>query len=163
MPEVNPNIDPVVAENTTPEISASSVDNAPAPVPNYIVIQNAESSLWDVVDPETGTVVAGNLPDQATAQEVAGLQQSLVSSPPNPQPQVAGEDPYSSAYGPARDDAGNLNPGFALDQNETPYYVGPNYVEPATLASAEQSRIAAKVKEAQRQQTIIDQQRELMG
>ena len=146
---------------SSPSVSASSIDRAPAPIPNYVVIQNANTGLWDVVDPETGQAVVSNLPDQATAQETADLQQSLVSSPPNPQPQVAGEDPYSGKNGFPYDDEGNLNPGWTLDENNNPVYVGSDFVEPATLASAEQSRIAAQVKEAQRQQTIINQQRQL--
>ena len=160
MPEVNSNIDPTVYLFAEEGVPLSEIDNNPAPLDNFVVIQNANSGLWDVVDPETGTVVAGNLPDQAVAQETADLQQSLVSSPPNPQPQVAGEDPYSGKNGFPYDDEGNLNPGWTLDENNNPVYVGGDFVEPATLASAEQSRIAAKVKEAQRQQTIIDQQRE---
>ena len=146
---------------SSPSVSASSVDNAPAPIPTYVVVQNADSGLWDVVDPATGQAVASNLPDQATAQETADLQQSLVSSPPNPQPQVAGEDPYSGKNGFPYDDAGNLNPGWTLDKNNNPVYIGGDFVEPATQALADQGRIAAQVKQAQRQQTIIDQQRQL--
>jgi hypothetical protein len=72
------------------------------------------------------------------------------------------ENPTPGPNGPARDlETGELNLGFALDQFEEPYYVGPNYVDPATRLSADQSRIAAQVKEAQRQQTIINQQRQL--
>ena len=134
MPVVDPNVDPFSEENASPFVPASSIDTAPANVsdpanivaqadqisgidtapariPTYAVVQNAVTELWDVVDPNTGAVIAGNLPDRATAEEVLGLQQAAVSSPPVPQPQAAG--------------------------------------------------IAARVKQAQRQQTLADQQRQL--
>lgn len=41
------------------------------------------------------------------------------------------------------DDEGNLNPGWSLDENNNPVWVGGNFVEPATQASAEQSRTEA--------------------
>jgi len=182
--EVDPNVDPFAEENASPFVPASELDTAPADVavsaniaavadqisgidtspaavPYYAVSYNAVTELYDVVDPNTGAIIAGNLPDRATAEEVAGLQQSLVSSPPVPQPQPPGEDPYANPHGFPYNDEGNLNPGWTLDENNNPVYVGGDFVEPATLASAEQSRIAAQVKEAQRQQTIIDQQRQL--
>jgi hypothetical protein len=175
--EVDPNVDPFAEENAppfvpdseldtapaavpntdntystpVPDVPISQVDNSPASIPNYAVIQNSETGLWDVVDPETGTVVAGNLPDEAAAIEVQGLQQAAASSPPVPQPQPPGEDPYSHPHGFPYDDQGNLNPGWALGQDDVPYYVGPDYVDPITLASAGQSRIAAQVLQAQKQ------------
>jgi hypothetical protein len=136
---------------SSPSVSASSIDQSAAPIPTYVVIQNSDTGLWDVVDPATGTVVSGNLPDEATANEVLGLQQSLVSSPPVPQPQATGQDPYGNPNGFPYDDNGNLNPGWTLDENNNPVYVGGDFVEPATLASAEQSRIAAQVLQAQKQ------------
>ena len=183
MPVVDPNVDPFAEENASPFVPASSIDTAPANVsdpanivaqadqisgidtapariPTYAVVQNAVTELWDVVDPNTGAVIAGNLPDRATAEEVLGLQQAAVSSPPVPQPQAAGEDPYVT-LGKAYDEEGNLYPGWTLDENNNPVYIGGDFVEPATQALADQGRIAARVKEAQRQQTIINQQRQL--
>ena len=149
------------SQGSATQIPVSAIDRTAGPVPTYVVSFNADTELWDVVNPETGVVIAGNLPDQSTAQETADLQQAATSSSPIPQPQVAAPDPYSSAYGPAYDDGDppNLRPGFALDQNDVPYYVGPNYVDPATLASADASRAGAE--RARQQQTLIDQQRNL--
>ena len=131
-----------------------------APIPNYLALYNEATGTYQVLDPNTGAIIADNLPDQATADEIAGLQSAATSSTPVPQAQVAGEDPYVT-LAKAYDEEGNLYPGWTLDENNNPVYIGGDFVEPATLASAEQSRIAAKVKEAQRQQTIADQQREL--
>lgn len=53
------------------------------------------------------------------------------------------EDPTNgpvSPVGPAYDDDGNLYPGWSLDENNNPVYVGGDFVEPATKASADQSR-----------------------
>ena len=182
MPVVDPNVDPFAEENASPFVPASSIDTAPANVsdpanivaqadqisgidtapariPTYAVVQNAVTELWDVVDPNTGAVIAGNLPDRATAEEVLGLQQAAVSSPPVPQPQAAGEDPYVT-LGKAYDEEGNLYPGWSLREDGTPVYIGGDFVEPATQALADQARIAAKVKEAQKQQAYITQQRQ---
>jgi hypothetical protein len=62
----------------------------------------------------------------------------------------------------AFDEDGNLNPGFTLDEDNNPVFVGNDFVEPATQASAAQSRaVAAAVANARRQQTIADQNRQL--
>lgn len=62
----------------------------------------------------------------------------------------------------AYDDDGNLNPGFTLDEDNNPVFVGNGFVEPATQASAAESRaVAAAVSNARRQQTITDQNRQL--
>ena len=62
----------------------------------------------------------------------------------------------------AYDDDGNLNPGFTLDEDNNPVFVGNGFVEPATQASADQSRaVAAGVANARKQQTLLDQQRQL--
>lgn len=63
--------------------------------------------------------------------------------------------PSQTGYnGTAYDDEGNLNPGWTLDENNNPVFVGGNFVEPATAASAEASRIAAGKQRAQQQQTL---------
>jgi hypothetical protein len=45
----------------------------------------------------------------------------------------------------AYDDDGNLLPGYSLDEDNNPVFVGGDFVEPATLASAQGSREAARV------------------
>jgi hypothetical protein len=56
------------------------------------------------------------------------------------------ENPTTGAPSPVGtpyDDEGNLNPGWTLDENNNPVYVGGDFVEPATQASADQSRADA--------------------
>lgn len=52
------------------------------------------------------------------------------------------------------DDDGNLNPGWTLDEFGNPVYVGGDFVEPATQASAAASREAATKLLAQQQSTL---------
>lgn len=58
----------------------------------------------------------------------------------------------------AYDDEGNLLPGYALDGDENPYFIGNGYVDPATQALANQARaqITTGVVQAQNQQTNYD-------
>lgn len=48
--------------------------------------------------------------------------------------------PNNSIQGPPYDDEGNLMPGWTLDEENNPVWVGGDFVEPATKASADQSR-----------------------
>jgi len=63
--------------------------------------------------------------------------------------------------GVAYDDNGNLLPGYALDENNNPVFVGGTYVDPATQASADATAIETQVKNAQQQQTIAGQRRQI--
>ena len=54
----------------------------------------------------------------------------------------------------AYDDDGNLQPGYTLDENNNPVFVGNGFVEPATAASAEASRTAAATNRARNQSTL---------
>jgi hypothetical protein len=133
--------------------STTKIDTSAANVANYRALYNEATATWQVLDGNTGAIIADNLPDEATANEVLGLQQSAVSSTPRPQPQVTGEDPYVT-LAKAYDEEGNLYPGWTLDENNNPVFVGGDFVEPATLASAEQSRIAAQTRIAQGQNQL---------
>jgi hypothetical protein len=75
----------------------------------------------------------------------------------------AAPDPYSGKNGlPYDEDSGLLNPGWSLREDGTPVFVGYGFVEPATQASAAESRkLAAATADARRQQTIFNQQRNL--
>lgn len=53
----------------------------------------------------------------------------------------------------AYDDEGFLLPGYTLNENNDPVFVGGDFVEPATLASAESSRVSVGTVRAQNQQT----------
>lgn len=52
------------------------------------------------------------------------------------------------------DDDGNLNPGWTLDENNNPVFVGGTFVEPATAASAAASREAATKLKAKEQAVL---------
>lgn len=69
--------------------------------------------------------------------------------------------PSSPTGGTPYDDDGNLMPGWSLDEGNNPVWVGDNFVEPATAALAEQSRIEAFKLQAQQQQTISQQRRQV--
>lgn len=58
----------------------------------------------------------------------------------------------------AYDDNGNLMPGYTLDENNNPVYLGNGFVEPATQSLADQARAAVTtgVQQAQNQQTNSD-------
>jgi len=56
--------------------------------------------------------------------------------------------------GTAYDDDGNLNPGWTLDENNNPVFVGGGFVEPATAESAAASREAATKLRAKQQATF---------
>jgi len=144
--------------SSTP-VPISQIDNSAANVANYVALYNEATATWQVLDSNTGAIIADNLPDEATANEVLGLQQAAVSSTPVPQPKAAAPNPY--ANGTPYDDEGNLNPGWTLDENNNPVFVGGDFVEPATLASAQASRTSAATERARKQQVYIDQQRNL--
>lgn len=57
----------------------------------------------------------------------------------------------------AYDDEGNLLPGFSLTEDNNPVYVGGGFVEPATLKSAEASRVQGAAYLAQQAQAISAQ------
>lgn len=94
-----------------------------------------------------------------------------VGNPPDPQVS-AGEDPAVPVDevqnspapvtpGPANgqvayDDDGNLLPGYTLTENNDPVFIGGDFVEPATLALAEEGRLGAQVGQARAQQTNSD-------
>ena len=79
------------------------------------------STLATATDGTTSTTDAPTEPTTAT-------EPSVNSPPPN---------------GPAYDDDGNIMPGYSLDENNDPVWVGGDFVEPATQASADASRAEA--------------------
>lgn len=92
--------------------------------------------------------------DEARAIEEAELarvreeEAAAVFGPAAVPPQFAGTN------GAAYDDDGNLMPGYSLDENGNPVYVGGDFVEPATAESAAASRQAAKESQLREQFTI---------
>lgn len=88
-------------------------------------------------DPE-----AANLLEQAQEINRAQLAQEATEVEPGPGTGIA-------TQGVAYDDNGNLMPGWTLDENNNPVYIGGSFVEPATAQLAEIGRL-----NAQQQQTL---------
>ena len=89
--------------------------------------------------------------DAANEAELAQLREAegrAIFSPAPVPPSQAG--PIGVAY----DDDGNLMPGYTLTENGDPVFVGGDFVEPATAASAEASRARGLTNNAQGQSTL---------
>lgn len=113
-------------EQNDASISFAEIDESPAPVDPQVA-QDLENGY--------GTDVAVPTADVRTsAQDVQ----------PSP---ASGQIAY--------DDEGNLMPGYSLDENNNPVFVGNGFVEPATLALANAGRAAVTsgVIQAQNQET----------
>jgi len=126
---------------------------SPAPVGgNFTEIYNPETGKWDVYNL--------NNPDRPV---ISGLseQQAIL----NAQDLASGGTGYpplalrGDSIGVAYDDDGFLLPGYTLDENNDPVYVGGDFVEPATAASADASRIEALKQQAQQQATVSAQRK----
>ena len=98
-------------EQNDPQVSESEIDRAPAPVDPQVA-QDLENGSG-----ETLAVPASDVKTEATAVQ------------PSP---ASGQIAY--------DDEGNLMPGYSLDENNNPVFVGKGFVEPATQASADATR-----------------------
>jgi hypothetical protein len=104
-------------------------------------VDTAPAPVDPATDPDVG---AGESP----AVPVADVQTS--ANPVTPRP-ASGQVAY--------DDDGNLLPGYTLDENNNPVYLGKGFVEPATQALANAGRAAAVTVGAglaQSQQTVSD-------
>jgi hypothetical protein len=75
-----------------------------------------------------------------------------------PAPVVPGP---ATTGGIAYDDDGNLMPGYSLDENNDPVFVGNGFVEPATQAQADADRVAALKARARQQQAIASQRKQV--
>jgi hypothetical protein len=97
------------------------------------------------LDPETEALLV-----QQQAINRAQLQQeeAIAYAPAPVPPSQAG--PIGAAY----DDNGFLRPGYTLDEDRNPVFVGGGFVEPATAASAAGSRTAAAANRAKNQSTL---------
>jgi len=63
--------------------------------------------------------------------------------------------------GIAYDEEGNLLPGYTLDEDNNPVFVGGTFVEPATQAQANADRAKATLANARAQQTINQQRKQI--
>jgi hypothetical protein len=139
-------------------LSATQIDRSAQNV-GYITAFDPETQTYAVVNESTGVPVTTGLTEQQAllqAQEQTFIDAGEVPEAPtntniklNAGPGVAGTIAY--------DDEGNLLPGYTLDEDNNPVFVGGNFVEPATAALAEAARTSALQAQARQQQTIRDQ------
>ena len=123
----------------------------------FVAVYNVETGTYDVYDLDTNEVVASGF-TQAQATEYADalnvgddyaalLVQTRADAEARlnktPADVTAEQDPSYYPHGTPYDDEGNLNPGWALDENNNPVWIGGDYVEPATARSASDSFSAA--------------------
>ena len=91
-------------------------------------------------------------------QEIPPVEEPVPLSDINTSP--ADIEPYSG-ISPAYDDDGFLLPGYSLDEDNNPIFVGSTFVEPATQAQADADREFAFRNQARQQQTIAQQRRQI--
>lgn len=136
-------------EQDQDRISVARVATSPRPVGGrYTEIYNPETGKYDVynLDNPDVPVRTGLILEQAqqSAQDLA-----------------SGGTGYTQLknFGIAYDDDGFLNPGYTLNEDGEPVFVGTDFVEPSTAASAEASRIQALAQQAQQQATVSAQRK----
>ena len=142
-----------VAQEQIDSRSITLPTRSPRPVGgNFTENFNPETGKWDVFDL--------NNPDRPILSGLSEQQAIL-----NAQDLSSGGTGYpplalrGDSIGVAFDDDGNLLPGYTLDENNDPVWVGGDFVEPATAASAEASRIQALKQQAQNQATVSAQRK----
>jgi len=156
---VDPNA-PLTAEQQEIFNIGQRVNNA-APVPvstprNFGEVYNPETGLYDVYDfNNTDTPVATGLTEQGAilASQEFGIDDPAIILNTN-----APVDPNNF---PGYDDDGNLLPGYTLNEDGTPVFIGGGFVEPTTQAQADADRAAALRNQARQQQTISQQRKQI--
>jgi len=154
---INALVNPVPSVTTTP-VSTNEVDRSAANV-GYITSFDPETGAYAVVNQETGVPVATGLTEQQAllqAQEQTFIDAGEVPPAPTDTSIRLNAGP-GVGIGIAYDDEGNLLPGYTLDEDNNPVFVGGGFVEPATAAQAEADRTAALREQARQQQTVRDQ------
>ena len=140
---------PVVSGSGAPVVSGSGApvqSGTPAPAPDAVAAAKAKltpSQLkWlggaDATDP----AIMARMPKPQAGETVPGAAPAQSGSPAP----AASAAPAPSGPPPGSvDDEGNLMPGFTTDENGNVVSAGdPNFVEPATQASADKSRADAQ-------------------
>lgn len=111
---------------------------------DYVASYDVETGKWDVVDLATGLPVKTGLSEQAAILDAQNLS--------------VGDPGYGGLaarnFGVAYDEDGFLLPGYTLDEEGNPVYVGGDFVEPATRESAEASRAQALLDQARNQASV---------
>jgi len=128
---------------------------------NNEFIAKAQTALAaDGGPPAAPTPTTSNPPDpQVSSGETVAVPASDVQTSAKP------ITPVQAGFGAAYDENGNLNPGYTLDENNDPKYVGGGFVEPATQALADEGRtnasagsLVGQVVQANDQQTVSNLQ-----
>jgi len=138
--------------------SANAIDQSAGNV-GYITAFDPETQTYAVVNEQTGLPVTTGLTEQQAllqAQEQTFIDAGEVPPTPTDTAIKINAGP-GVATGIAYDDEGNLLPGYTLDEDNNPVFVGGDFVEPATAAQAEADRTSALRDLARQQQTIRDQ------
>ena len=116
---------------------------------DFVASYDVETGKFDVVDLSTGLTVKRGLTEQAAILDAENLS--------------VGDPGYGGLaarnFGVAYDDDGFLLPGYTLDEDNNPVFVGGDFVEPATAASADASRVEALKQQAQQQATVSAQRK----
>jgi hypothetical protein len=119
---------------TQPPANLADLYSAPPPTASGLAIQNEDGTFAQSrINPETGQLYN---PVSGTVPEGIAPQKTVTSSSES-------RSAESGAHGVPYDDDGNLMPGWSLDENNNPVWVGGDFVEPATVESARASREAA--------------------
>jgi hypothetical protein len=137
----------VSLETTEVQSSTVVVDDNSDPYVNVATGDTTIAQQYQDVDPyvditsDTATIARQDVIDDGSDPYVSNGATTI----PLPQPQKV--LPNNNPTGPAYDDEGNIMPGWSLDEENNPVWVGNNpdgsvFVEPATKASAEASRNA---------------------
>lgn len=108
----------------------------------------ASSGAGNPTDPPTpAAIIAPNIAPVTPREPVQNPE--AAGQPPNIPAESQKTISNSNPTGPAYDDNGNLMPGWSLNENNNPVWIGNNpdgtiFVEPATQASAQESSNSAK-------------------
>ena len=175
--EQDPQAVPATTESTTAAFQDANL-TAIAPVGNFAVAYNVETGTYDVYNLDTNEIVAGgftqeqateyadalNVGDDFEALNVQSRADAEARFNEGPADVTITQDPSLYPNGLPYDDDGNLNPGWAInpDTNE-PYFIGGDYIDPSTIASANASReafIQSQTKNAQAQAAIQAQRKQ---
>jgi hypothetical protein len=156
---VDPNA-PLTAEQQEIFDIGQRVNNA-APLPvrgptNFGEVFNPETELYDVYDfnnPDTAIATGLTQQEAQLASQDFGIDEPAVIL--NTQANV---NPNNF---PGYDDTGFLLPGYTLNEQGTPVFIGGGFVEPTTQAQADADRAAALRNQARQQQTISQQRKQI--
>jgi hypothetical protein len=154
--------------NATPIVTPlSEIDESAANV-GYITGQDPENGTYYVQNEATGAIVASGFTQQ---QAILRAQDQTFIDAGDVPPTTTGDATAVNYTAPtgvsgqgltvAYDEDGNLLPGYTLNENNDPVFVGGGFVEPATQALADAARTAALRDQARQQQTIRAQRQNL--